>query len=376
MKVLRTDNQIENFLGVTPLQSISIRVTQACNLKCCHCYATAGVPNENELTTKELKKLLNAAKNLGAIRVFFGGGEPFLRKDIIDLYKYAKGQKYAVYTSTNGTIVTEKQIEELSRLDIKIFQISIDGTDATHDRIRGVEGTYVKAVNTLKLVKRYFKKTKIVWAFTLMKHNKSEVIKAFDLATAYGADVFALIPLFPAGRMHNNDDISTYEKNKVLKEICEYCKLKNIEVKEKLTKLPYLSILSSPGVIPIATKSIEFGCGFVCTFPNILGIDSNGDVYPCDGLIGDKSMYLGNVRTQSLKAIWLHPIMTKLRSIDYRKLEGVCRKCIYMDLCMGGCRAYAYKKDNNYFVSDPLCQEFYNKGVFPKGNLIAQKGAL
>jgi len=366
---LNTNKEIEDFLGINPLQSISIRVTQACNLRCKHCYAAAGVPHKDELSTTEMKKLLDEAKELGALRVFFGGGEPFLRKDILKIYMYASENKYSVYTSTNGCFVTIPDLNKIAKLNMKVFQISIDGVGSTHDYIRGVKGTYAKAIKTLQNAKKILKNTKIAWAFTLSKYNKNEVLKSLDLAVENNADIFALIPLFPAGRMKSTDDVSTSEKNNIFKEVCNYYVSKYIKSSVDTPSLMYLSILSSPGVIPVDFKSIEYGCGFVCTFPNILGIDSNGDVYPCDGLIGDREMFLGNIRDKKLKEIWKSSLMVKLRTINYEDIEGVCQKCAKSDLCMGGCRASSYKLHNNFYKSDYLCQEFYEEGLFPKINL-------
>src|SRR3990167_8996820 len=295
MKVLKTNKEIEKFLGIDPLQSVSIRVTQACNLHCRHCYASAGKPNKDELTTEEIKYFLEDAKSLGSIRVFFGGGEPFLRKDIVELLRFARNKNYSVYTSTNGTVIKEDQIRSISDLRLKVFQVSIDGLAQTHDHIRGVKGSFDKALKTMKLATKYFKHTKVALAFTLMKQNHKEVLTVLDLAIRNDIDIFALIPLFPSGRMQNDDDLTTKEKSDVFKSLCSYY-LKSCD----LSNSSYLSILSSPGIIPANIKSVEFGCGFICTFPNILGLDSNGDVYPCDGLIGTSEMFLGNIRKKSL----------------------------------------------------------------------------
>ena len=75
MKILSTANQIKSFLGVEPLQTITIRVTRACNLKCLHCYSISGVKLKNELSLIEIKNIINQSKKLGAMRIFFTGGE-------------------------------------------------------------------------------------------------------------------------------------------------------------------------------------------------------------------------------------------------------------------------------------------------------------
>ena len=364
LEIISKNTQFKKFFGVTPLMAASVRVTKACNLKCSHCYANGGCPLKGELTTKEMLSVVDQFANLGVLHIFYTGGEPFLRKDIVELLRFARNKDYSVYTSTNGTVIKEDQIRSISDLRLKVFQVSIDGLAQTHDHIRGVKGSFDKALKTMKLATKYFKHTKVALAFTLMKQNHKEVLTVLDLAIRNDIDIFALIPLFPSGTMQNDDDLTTKEKSDVFKSLCSYY-LKSCD----LSNSSYLSILSSPGIIPANIKSVEFGCGFICTFPNILGLDSNGDVYPCDGLIGTSEMFLGNIRKKSLKEIWNHPKLKELRNINYSKLRGVCKICTYRSQCMGGCRAYAYKKTGNFFASDPLCQSFYEENVFPRKNL-------
>lgn len=369
IKILNTNDEIREFLGRNPLQSISIRVTQRCNLRCRHCYAQAGPPAKNELTFEETKQILIEAKDLGAIRVFFGGGEPFVRNDIIEIFEFAKKLNYSIYTSSNGTVATEEMLKKVGSIGLKVFQVSIDGMGPTDDFIRGVPGTFAKAVHTLELAKKHMKKTKVALAFALMKYNCTEAKKMMDLAFEKKADIFALIPLFPAGRMQSSDDISTREKSKIFKEITEYYIHKK-KHRTLFSSLQFLSILSSPGVIPRSLQTIEFGCGFVCTFPNILGFDANGDVYPCDGLIDTEGFKLSNIREKSLGQIWDHPVMAGLREVEDQDLSGVCKVCQHLKFCQGGCRAGAIKVSDSITAADPVCQSFYDEGVFPRENLI------
>ena len=116
-------------------------------------------------------------------------------------------------------------------------------------------------------------------------------------------------------------------------------------------------------------KELEYGCGYICTFPSYLGINANGDVAPCDGLLSFKEFILGNIRRDSLEKIWNHPLMEKLRKIKPSQLKGVCLKCKYLSFCMGGCRARAYLEYGDFRAPYPLCQSFYEKGLFSVPNL-------
>ena len=358
MKILSTADQIKSFLGVEPLQTITIRITKACNLKCLHCYSISGTKLKNELSLKEIKNIINQSKKLGAMRIFFTGGEPFVRPDISKILKYADDNGFAIYISTNGTLFNKKTINTLKSLKhLRTLQISIDGLKETHDSIRGAKGTFDKAISWAKFVKKELKNkdTKVVFILTLMEKNKDEIVKVYELAISLGIDVFAIVPLYPVKRSEKAADISVDEKYKIFQDLCKI--YKNRKPKTKL------GFLVPPALIPQPLKEIEYGSGYVCTFPSMLGIDANGDVAPCDGLFSYKNFILGNIRNHSLKELWNYPLMKKLRRINPNSLRGVCKKCKYLSFCMGGCRARAFIEYGNFEAPNPLCQSFYENNL-------------
>lgn len=161
MKTLSTGNQIRNFLGIEPLQTITLRVTKACNLRCLHCYSISGEKLKHELSFEEIKNIIDQSKALGALRIFFTGGEPFMRADILKILKYADDNNFAIYISTNGTLLNKKIARSLNSLrHLRTLQISIDGLEKTHDIIRNKKGTFNKAISSAKLIKKEFKKDK------------------------------------------------------------------------------------------------------------------------------------------------------------------------------------------------------------------------
>jgi len=310
MKILSTGNQIRNFLGIEPLQTITLRVTKACNLRCLQCYSVSGAKLKDELSFEEIKNIIDQSKELGAVRIFFTGGEPFMRSDILEIMKYADDNNFAIYISTNGTLLNKKIVRSLKSLKhLRTLQISIDGLEKTHDTIRSIKGTFNKAIASAKLTKKEFKNkdTKITFILTLMERNKDEVGKVFKLAIALGVDVFALVPLYPVKRSNDAEDISVKKKHRIFQELC-----KIYQEKKPKTKL---GLLVPPALIPNPLQEVEYGCGYVCTFPSMIGVDANGNVAPCDGLLSYENFILGNIKKDSLERLWNHQIMKKLRKI-------------------------------------------------------------
>lgn len=362
IQTLSTSKEIKEFLGAEPLQAASLRVTMACNLRCQQCYAIAGKRLENELSLNEIKKLIDDLKKMGAIRIFFTGGEPFARPDMTEILEYTDKNGFAIYISTNGTLVTPAIIKRLKKLKhLRTFQISIDGLGNVHDSIRGVKGTFERASSTIKLAKKELKNTKLTIISTLMKSNYYEMEKILKFAIKLKVDTFGIVTLYPVKRSSEANDVTTLQKYQLFNKLAEIYKKEKTNLK--------IGLLIPPALIPASLKEIEYGCGYVCSFPSLLGIHTNGDVAPCDGLLNYKKFILGNIREKSLKEIWNHPIMQDLRAIKPTDIKGVCKKCKYLSFCMGGCRARSYLNYGNFVSSNPICESFYKVGCFPKESL-------
>jgi len=122
-------------------------VTNRCNARCSFCFIDFDNPEtfEGELSLDEIKKL---TKNLGKslLNVNLTGGEPFARKDLIDIAKaYLENSTIqSIYITTNASLPDriEKFAEEISSFSPETeltFQISIDDFPANHDRVRKIK---------------------------------------------------------------------------------------------------------------------------------------------------------------------------------------------------------------------------------------------
>lgn len=359
--ILGSREEIQAFLGIEPLQSVSIRLTRSCNLRCKQCYSFSAKALPDELSAAEYRRIFGELRLLGVLRIFFTGGEPFLRADTAEILRDANTEGFAVYISSNGTCLDEAVFGQLAKLDhLRSFQISLDGLEHTHDRIRGANGTFQKAVRTLKEGCKLLHTPLKVAVCTLLPENVREILELVDVVEDTGADAFCLVPLYPIKRSAELQDLETEEKSRIFE-----CLAARPHSKTKI------GILAPPALIPKALRSRELGCGYICSFPSILGIDSNGDVAPCDGLLSRDEFRLGNVRHAGLRSLWDHPTMLKLRDISCSNLTGVCKRCCHLKFCVGGCRARAYLEYKDFHAPNPLCQSFYDKGLFPPELLLS-----
>ncbi len=128
----------------------SYNVTGRCNMRCVFCnWWKNDVP---ELSTKKALEVIDAVCNLGVPFFDLSGGEPLLRKDLGTLAKRAGDHCCLVSMNTNGTLLDERRVKELANtLDMVV--ISLDGPREFHDKIRGIPGTFDKAIKAIKVLK-------------------------------------------------------------------------------------------------------------------------------------------------------------------------------------------------------------------------------
>jgi MoaA/NifB/PqqE/SkfB family radical SAM enzyme len=135
----------------TPLFA-SYNVTGRCNMKCVFCeWWKIDTP---ELPTKKALAAIDALCSLGIPFFDLSGGEPLLRRDLTTLAKRAASHGCLVSMNTNGTLLNESRVSEVADV-LDLVVVSIDGPKEIHDRIRGVAGTYDKAIQAIKLLKAH-----------------------------------------------------------------------------------------------------------------------------------------------------------------------------------------------------------------------------
>jgi MoaA/NifB/PqqE/SkfB family radical SAM enzyme len=135
----------------TPLFA-SYNVTSRCNMRCFFCDWWKMKPLE--LPTRKALTAIDEVCSLGVPFFDISGGEPLLRKDIDTLARRASSHGCLVSMNTNGTLLTSSRVSEIANAFDAVV-VSLDGPKEIHDKIRGVDGTYDKAVEAIKLLKAY-----------------------------------------------------------------------------------------------------------------------------------------------------------------------------------------------------------------------------
>jgi len=178
-----------------PPLSIAIELTYRCNLKCEMCYQRKQIENRNDQLSEEMqldsiKKIIDQTPPFCV--VIFSGGEPFVRKDILDILSYTSKKRFC-HVVSNGTFITTDVARSLVKSNLLSLGISIDGSPEIHDSIRGVPGSFDKSIAVIKRVKEIRdsvgkKRPLINMKTTVSQKNYSQLENIYELANENGAD--------------------------------------------------------------------------------------------------------------------------------------------------------------------------------------------
>ncbi len=365
MKLLESNQEVKDFFGEYPITGSSLRVTMGCNAKCKHCYTNGGRKLENEYSKEEIFSIIDNLSNLNISQMFFTGGEPFLRRDIVDILKYADSKGIDILISTNGTILKEETIEEIKHIKFRQFQVSIDGIGEVHDRNRG-KGFFEKADHTIDLLKKH-NISNITIGTCITKDNIEQLPEILEYVIRRKVDKFALMLLLPEGRATIDMDV---EIETLLKKLDEFWNVyRNNDIHFEFAE----NCVLPPVFIPkdLREKGVHKPFLVCCSFPNMMGIGANGDVAPCDGFLTWKKYIAGNIHKEKIQDIWNRLSSdTDIIPENVMDINGVCSKCKYLSECGGNCRADSVAYYGDILAPYPICQKLYDCGKFPKECLI------
>lgn len=364
-------NQLTNF-DERPVVTIW-ETTQACDLACVHCRASAKpLRHSMELTTAEAKRLINEIAVMEIPVFVLTGGDPLKRPDIFDLVKYSSELNVRISLTPSATpLLTRESIKRLKDCGLARVAISLDGpTAAIHDAFRRVPGSYRWTLDAVRWAREVGLPVQI--NTTITRHNLEMLDDVIALLGTLDITRWSVFFLVPTGRGSAIDLISAEEFEQVFDTLYKTSQRVLFDIKATeaqhyrryllqrrtedrrlgeqasatFNRFPQFSPLSSDANTPVgigrAPRGINDGKGFVF-------ISHSGEVYPS----GFLPVSGGNVRRQSLSDIYCNsPLFRSLR--DSKNLQGKCGFCEYREIC-GGSRARSYAMTGGMFAEEPCC---------------------
>ena len=308
-------------------------VTDKCPLNCVHCY----LRNKNRIENKTLSfEILGSCLESGVLWFSFSGAEPLscsYLEELVDAISSAD----CIYDIATSTVpLSRHHVSLFKKYPPRFIQVSIDGTESRHNKIRGGE-YYSKVLNNIQLLKSLG--IEIVVATTLLKGLSDDIDDLFAELNSLGIDAFRLRLFIP--NVNKELMISRGEYRSFIRRVMNH----RGKTKFNIMALPFEFCVSS-------NRQQEFtnpACGFCF---NTISIDSLGNVIPCISL--NRKVVLGNLAESSLKEIWSSTAMNEFRE-EFVILPEDCHKCEYLENCFGGCKACTYALFGRFDEKNPYC---------------------
>lgn len=338
--------------------------TRACNLKCIHCYAQAQAQGqENELNTQQAKIMIDDLAEFGSPVLLFSGGEPLMRKDLVELAQYAVDQGLRAVISTNGTLIDRDKAKALKDIGLSYVGVSLDGMEEINDQFRGKKGAFQQALSGIRDCREVG--LKVGLRFTINRLNAAEIPFIFDLLEREEIPRVCFYHLVYSGRGSNllDQDLDHEETRQAVDLIIERTQdlHKRGMDKEVLTvdnhadgPYLYLKMLKegnarSKEVLELLkmNEGNSSGRGIGC-------ISWDGSVY-ADQFWRHHSF--GNIKERPFSRIWTDltdPLMARLKQ-KKNYVTGRCAKCRWLDICGGNFRVRAEAATGDLWAPDPAC---------------------
>jgi AdoMet-dependent heme synthase len=335
-------------LGV-PL-SVQLDLTYRCNEKCVHCYLDH--EDHGEMTTAEIKHLLDEMAEAGVFILTLSGGEIFLRKDFFEILEHARALTFCIKLKTNAVLIREEQAARIRDLGVESIQVSIYSyRPEVHDAITKVPGSLRRSIKAIRFLKS--QGLKVVIANVLMTENMHDYHGVRALADELGTDC----TLDPTVTPMMDGDRSALDLN------AGESALRNLFRDEAFVGNAAEFCAPPPSSNEGSMEALPCGAGH-----NACYVSPYGEFYPCVQF----PLSCGNVRQQRFIDIWRDSEQLKeVRSIRLRDLSS-CSQCAHGSTC-SRCPGLAFLEGNMRGPSTADCEKSFARTGIPSANLLAKK---
>jgi radical SAM protein with 4Fe4S-binding SPASM domain len=331
--------------------SVQLDLTYRCNERCVHCYLDHH--DHGEMTTAEIKHLLDQMAEAGVFILTLSGGEIFLRKDFFELLEYARRQLlFCVKLKTNAILIREQEAARIRDLGVESIQISIySHRPEIHDAITLVPGSLKRSLEAIRFLKS--QGLRVIIANVLMVQNLQDYRGVRALGEELGVECTldpTITPMMDGDRsvmrlgIDQNSLHEVFRDKELVGDVEEFCAIAAPADENSLAALPCSAGHTTCYVSPY------------------------GDVFPCVQF----PLPTGNIRKQRFIDIWRHSDeMNDVRSIRIKDLT-TCTSCSHVSSC-SRCPGLAYQEGNMRGPSSQDCEKSFAKTGIPSANMLAKK---
>lgn len=344
--------------------------TNACNLKCRHCYQNAGPkPAPEELRTEQKLDLVDQMAEEYVPFVAFAGGEPLVAKDIWRVLEHCKRRGVHTTVATNGTLLTPEVCARLVESGVKYVEVSLDSVNPDeHDRFRGLPGAWKRTVEGIRNAART-PGLRCGLAACITRANFAQTDAMIELAKDLGCTTFVHFNFIPVGRGREMVamDLTPREREELMKLLNRHLQEGKISIMSTAPQFGRACLAYGPLEGYMATAHAGKGKGRQAkVLAKYIGgcgagrcycaVQPDGKLTPC---VYISSLVVGDLKKQRLREAWENPLFELLSNRADR--GDHCAVCDFRAYC-GGCRARALSYLDDLQAGDPGC--IYNQRVW------------
>lgn len=319
------------FKGPTPLNALTIELTNKCNLKCIHCYGKYPQTESNKfISLEQIHSLLPHLNRLHTSKIALTGGEICTHPKLIDIALFFLQNGFELTLLTNGySYQTIRKLLMLTRNYHFTIKVSIDGTEDIHNLIRGKNNSYKNALKLLELITDYAN-VELIISTVIMPQNINEIDQLRSMiSTCFPQALHTLDFVFPDGNATDSCSLSWDSINTFLDSHPEMYNSSNKDISKRFR--------CSGGITQ-------------CT------LSYNGELKICNAATNPIFHFKYNALQKGLKKSWFDggENIRAFRREKNHKTED-CRRCKYISQCKGvDCRVLAFLYKHNVNCSNPL----------------------
>lgn len=321
---------------------VHFSITNRCGMHCPGCYVSSGENAEDELSFTELKDVIDVLSNKGVFHIAFGGGEPTMHPQLIELAEYCREKGIVPNITTNGVAITEELAKRFSVFGQ--IHVSLDGLQEYYDE-EGSNKSFKDIDRGIRLLRKHNQHVGL--NVVMNKDNFSIIPDIAKYAEGLRLEGILLLRYKPAGRAKEG-----YLEKRLTAE-------QNLEFYELLLRLHKdhkINVCVDCSCVPLFSsrrifrKALEFFSVNGCDAGNVLiGVDPRGRMNACSFSSEDAgSIFMFD------KCWDANREFKKFRDWTADAKEP-CRSCRYLDVCKGGCHIVAEFLSGDFTSPDPEC---------------------
>ena len=331
------------------LQRLQFEITFACNARCRMCLIYGEHRDHedrhdlarrgDELSTDEIQSVLRQCSRMGTQQLQFTGGEPFLRKDLPELIRLAKQLKMTVGVITNGSLLSEECVSEVTAAGLDWLHVSVDGPGEVHNSIRRVPNMFARIESTLLVLRTHRERLqrttpKVTMGCTVSALNQFHLHELVPIAARWQAELVFLPVFFDLEFRDSATQPSVLQLKPENWNLPE--SIRNIDVEALADELALVTRMAQQSKVAVSIEmptsvheirklfySDSYFANNKCFYPWFAArMNPYGDIYCC------LRNRMGSVRQNSLEAIWNSPqYITFRQQLRRSGLFPECQRC-------------------------------------------------